>query len=192
MTAVGARLPPSEGIAPLGRMAATAAGADSSPIKRESAMHTSQHYQPDALRAAMAQALVRVWLGARQLLSGARAIGRGCVCASSASYSDGGGSSRTQPKHDLPHGCRRHVSTARSPVASLHPLAGRTRSGVAGEAVSGRPGAWRGSMSLLLVGCEGRVFCGPLGNRSSGGRRSHWVTVAERGCRDGREAETGE
>lgn len=33
-------------------------------------MQASQHHQPHALRAAMAQALVRMWPGARLLLSG--------------------------------------------------------------------------------------------------------------------------
>jgi hypothetical protein len=33
-------------------------------------MHASQHHQPHALRAAMAQALVRMWPGARQLSAG--------------------------------------------------------------------------------------------------------------------------
>lgn len=33
-------------------------------------MQASQHHQPHALRAVMAQALVRMWPGARQLLSG--------------------------------------------------------------------------------------------------------------------------
>lgn len=33
-------------------------------------MHTSQSHQPHALRATMAQALVRMWPGARQLSAG--------------------------------------------------------------------------------------------------------------------------